>query len=560
MKKLIVPFRSHLLASCLILSVLMCLLGIQCHEQPGPQTIIIHANTWSDGVIQPFDAVAIDQGAITATGTTEELLKTKGTKTTIIDAGQQFLCPGFTDAHVHFLSGGYNLSAVQLREAASREIFIKTIKEYALTLPKGEWILGGDWNHENWGGQLPERWWIDSITPDHPVAINRLDGHMILCNSLALKLAGVDDAVQNIAGGDIPRNNKQQIIGIFKDNATDMISIKIPPSSEATDDRSLKAAMDYVSSYGVTSVHHMGTFDDLKVFMRNQSSLTTRIYAATPLSQWRELKIFMDKNGRGNMMLQWGMLKGFMDGSLGSHTAAMYQDFTDKPGDRGFLINPLDSMQQWILQSDAAELRVAVHAIGDQAIGDLLNIFDTTISVNGEKDRRFRIEHFQHPTMDQIEHMHRSKVIASMQPYHSIDDGCWAEKVIGPERIKSTYAFKSVSDLKVSLAFGSDWSVAPAIPILGIDAAVNRETLDGKNKGGWVPEQKISVNQALRAYTEGGAYAAFREKELGSIKEGYLADLVLLDQDITTIDPFKIKQTQVLWTMLGGKIVYSRIK
>ncbi|MEP7323869.1 MAG: amidohydrolase family protein [Saprospiraceae bacterium] len=535
-------------------------LNLSCKKQAGsiPDTIITNAKIWSNGKIQDFDAIAIKGDKIMITGKTEELIKLKTAQTKIIDAQQKLLCPGFIDAHVHFLDGGFNLSSVQLRDASSRDTFIQRIRAYALTIPKGNWITGGDWNHELWGGQLPERSWIDSITPDHPVAINRLDGHMILCNSLAMKLAGITNATKDVAGGEIPRNKNKEIIGIFKDNAATLIYSKMPdPGAEATD-HALKSAMQYVVAHGVTGVHHMGTFQDLEAFRRNKSSLITRIYAATPLARWQELKTYCNENGKGDSILHWGILKGFMDGSLGSHTAAMSADFSDKPGDKGFLVNPLDSMKKWILAADKAGMQIAVHAIGDRAIASLIDIFDTTILINGTRDRRFRIEHFQHPAAKEIARMKMDDIIASMQPYHAIDDGCWAEKVIGPERIKTTYAFKSILAANTHLAFGSDWFVAPPIPLLGVYAANTRQTLDGKNPGGWVPAQKISISEALSAYTEGGAYGAFQENILGSIKTGYLADLVLLDQDLFSIQAEEIKNVNVKWTMLGGKLVFEK--
>lgn len=533
---------------------------LSCQKQVGsvPDTIITNAKIWSNGKMQEFDAIGIKDDKIILTGKTEQVLKSKTVQTRIIDAQQKLLCPGFIDSHVHFLDGGFNLSSVQLRDASSRDTFIQRIKAFALIIPKGNWITGGDWNHELWGGQLPERSWIDSITPDHPVAINRLDGHMILCNSLAMKLAGITNTTKDVAGGEIPRNKNKEIIGIFKDNAATLIYSKMPdPGAEATD-RALKSAMQYVVSHGVTGVHHMGNFKDLEAFRRNKSSLLTRIYAATPLPRWQELKTYCEANGKGDSILHWGMLKGFMDGSLGSHTAAMSNDFSDKPGDRGLLVNPLDSMKKWIVAADHTGMQIAVHAIGDRAIASLIDIFDTAISINGTRDRRFRIEHFQHPAVKEIARMKADGIIASMQPYHAIDDGCWAEKVIGPERIKTTYAFKSILVASTHLAFGSDWFVAPPIPMMGVYAATTRQTLDGKNPAGWVPEQKISIHEALSAYTEGGAYAAFQEHILGSIKPGYLADLVLLDQDLFSIKVDEIKNVKVKWTMLGGKMVFEK--
>jgi len=541
------------------LLIFICLFLQNCKpKNAAPDILITHATIWNDGKLLDFDAISVKNEYIVSIGKSDDLIKTASAQTRIINAQSGLICPGFIDAHVHFLQAGFNLSSVQLRDASTPQEFISRIKQFVSTVPKGSWITGGDWNHELWGGQLPERGWIDSISTDHPIAINRLDGHMILCNSKAMALAGITDEVKNVAGGEIPRNAQNKVIGIFKDNAADLIFAKIPPVDSIAEDRALASAMKYVASHGITGIHHMGNFGDLETFRRNKSKLTTRIYAATPLSQWNQLKSYIEKNGRGDSLLHWGMLKGFMDGSLGSHTAAMFEDFTDKPGDKGFLINPLDSISKWIKDADQAGLHIAVHAIGDKAISDLIDQFKSVQAVNRQKDRRWRIEHTQHPRTVDIQRMADLQIIASMQPYHAIDDGCWAEKVLGSERIKTTYAFSSLIKAGVKLAFGSDWFVAPPVPLLGIYAAVTRQTLDGKNPGGWVPEEKISVDEALSAYTSGAAYAGFDHHHIGSIKPGYLADLVLLDQDIRQIEPDSIKQVKVLWTMMGGKFIYNR--
>ena len=285
--------------------------------------------------------------------------------------------------------------------------------------------------------------------------------------------------------------------------------------------------------------------------------MLTRIYSVVPLRDWERLRDEVAARGTGDEWLSIGGLKGFMDGSLGSHTAAMLEPFTDEPDDSGFLINELDDLREWITGADAAGLQVMVHAIGDSAIRDLLDLFLDAEEANGDRDRRFRMEHAQHIHPDDIERFSVQDVIASMQPYHAIDDGRWAEKVIGPERAGTTYAFRSLIDAGALVAFGSDWSVAPATPLDGIYAAVTRQTLDGANPDGWVPEQKISVEQALHAYTTAAAYASFDEGNRGALKPGLLADLVLLDRDLTRIPPENIRDTKVLRTVLGGRVVHT---
>lgn len=389
--------------------------------------------------------------------------------------------------------------------------------------------------------------------------INRLDGHMSLANSLALELAGVDADTPDVAGGEIVRDESGSPTGVLKDNAMGLIDAAVPAPGEEQLDREARAAMAHVASNGVTSVHDMADRDSLATYRRAKANgeLITRIYSVMPLQHWQRLRDEVSRNGRGDHWLRIGGLKGFMDGSLGSHTAAFFEPFTDAPDDRGLLLNDLDDMRSWIGSADEAELHVMVHAIGDRAIRSLLDIYLEVAETNGERDRRFRIEHAQHIHPDDIVRFGVQNVIASMQPYHAIDDGRWADKVIGAERAKTTYAFRSLIESNAHVAFGSDWFVAPATPLEGIYAAVTRRTLDGANPDGWVPEQKITVEQALKSYTSEAAYASFEEDVKGMLKPGMLADFVLLDRDITAIPPDEIVDTGVLRTVVGGRVVFA---
>ena len=521
--------------------------------------IVINAHIWTGNQARPqAEAMAIRGDSILFVGANAEVGQYKSAQTEILDAQGNFITPGFIDTHVHFLTGGFNLSSVQLRDAKTPEEFSNRIKEFAATQEPGSWILGGDWDHENWGGELPSREWIDRYTPDHPVWVTRLDGHMSLANSAALKAAGIDNTVKDVMGGTIVRDKKGNLTGVFKDNAMGLVSRKIPPPGPKQVDDALQAGMRYVASNGVTSVHHMVGYMDALERARDNHALLTRIYAMMPLDQWAGLKEKVQKEGRGNEWLKIGGLKGFVDGSLGSHTAAFFDPYTDAPTDSGFFINTEGQLYNWISEADKAGLQVIVHAIGDRAINTLLNIYDRVETENGSKDRRFRIEHAQHIAPADIPRFAKLNVIASMQPYHAIDDGRWAEKTIGPERIKTTYAFKSLFDAGAKVAFGSDWFVAPPVPLYGIYAAVTRRTLDGKNPDGWVPEQKVTVGQALTAYTANAAYASFEEGIKGSLEPGKLADFVIIDRDLTKIDPEEIKDAKVLQTFVGGKPVYKR--
>jgi hypothetical protein len=380
---------------------------------------------------------------------------------------------------------------------------------------------------------------------------------MCLANSAAMKAAGISDNVNDVAGGTIVRDRKGKPTGIFKDNAMGMIYEKVPDPTPEQEDQALEAAMKYVASHGVTSVHNMSGFMNVFERAHAKGDLKTRIYAGMMLKDWRALAGRIKEKGRGDAWLRVGNLKEFVDGSLGSHTAAFFKPFADTP-DSGFFVIEEKELYKRIKSADSAGLHVMTHAIGDKAIHTLLNIYEQVGKENGEWDRRFRIEHAQHIAPGDINRFSTLHVIASMQPYHAIDDGRWAEKVIGADRSRTTYAFKSLLDSNAKLAFGSDWFVAPPIPIEGIYAAVTRRTLDDKNPTGWVPEQKLSVAQALKAYTVNAAYASFEENLKGSIEAGKLADFVILDQNILQISAEKIRDVQVLKTVVGGQVVYSK--
>jgi predicted amidohydrolase YtcJ len=526
---------------------------------------IVNARVWTGDPQAPLaEALGVSGERVSVVGTTAEVQELASVAR-LIDGGGRLVTPGFIDSHVHFVDGGFRLSSVQLRDARTPEEFTARIREFAAGVPAGTWIVGGDWDHELWGGELPRRDWVDRVTPNHPVWVNRLDGHMALANSAALRAARVTRATPNVSGGDIVRDRRGEPTGVLKDNAMALVDKVVPPPSADMSDRALEAAMRYVAEQGVTSVHNMGSWEDLAVFerARKRSSLKTRIYAAVPLSSWERLRDVVGRrdfgpDGRGDGWLRVGALKGFVDGSLGSHTAAFEEGFTDAPEDRGFFVNTPEDLYAWISGADRAGLHVLVHAIGDRANRTLLDIFARVGRENGARDRRFRIEHAQHLRAADIPRFAELGVIASMQPYHAIDDGRWAERVIGPERIKTTYAFRSIVDRKAHLAFGSDWFVAPPTPLEGIYAAVTRRTLDDRNPAGWVPGQRIAVDEALRAYTSEGAYASFEEGSKGMLAPGYLADFVMIDRDIFAVDPAAIRDARVALTVVGGKVVFER--
>ncbi len=553
--------RNFLLAIVLAGSV-----ACSSSDTPSASLVVTGARVWTGDPELPWaGAVAVAGDEIVAVGSTEDIAAFIDDSTNVIESDGGMLVPGFIDSHVHFLAGGAAIASVQLRDAQTPEEFIGRVGAFAEGAEAGEWIMGGTWDHTNWGGELPRRDWIDAVTPDNPVWISRLDGHMALANTLALQQAGVDADTPDVAGGEIIRDETGRPTGILKDNAMLLVQEAVPKPTQRQLDNYLDAAMPYVAANGVTTVHDM--FDNvadgwvgLETYRRAaaRGDLMTRIYAVTPLGEWQKLAADIERNGRGNEWLKTGGVKGFMDGSLGSHTAAMLAPFADTPEKSGFLLDSLENLRTMMAGADAAGLQLNIHAIGDRAIRDLLDIFHDVAKANGTRDRRFRMEHAQHIHPDDIDRFAVQDVIASMQPYHAIDDGRWADDVIGAERARTTYAFKSLIDSGAHVALGSDWYVAPADPLAGIYAAVTRRTLDGENPDGWVPEQKISVEQALRGYTYEGAYASFEEDRKGMLKPGMLADMVLIDRDLTAIPPESIRDAKVLKTIVGGRVVYSR--
>lgn len=546
-------------------AIIIIALGfISCNGDPTnneqADKIYFNAKIWTGDPANAWaEAIAIKGNQIVYVG--KDYQSFKGSKTALIDLDGKLMLPGFIDNHTHFLSGGYNLSSVDLRKARTKEEFITILKDFCQKQNNERWVLGGDWDHEIWGGELPSRNWIDSVTGDHPVFVSRYDGHMALANTKALALAGINKNSKVPAGGEMPKDKTGEYTGVLKDEAMNPVFSVIPDPSEKELDDYLYAAIRHALENGVTQVHDVASYGgwiDLATYRRNYANKKPdlRIYSFVPLSTWPKLDSFCKKEGKGDDMLRWGALKGFVDGSLGSTTAWFYQPYLDASNTSGLTVTDTNNIRKWVLAADSAGLHVAVHAIGDRANDFILHVFEEA-EKKISKDHRFRVEHAQHLTQQAIPRFAQLKVIPSMQPYHAIDDGRWAYKRLDDARLKGTYAFGSLLDAGAPLTFGSDWTVAPLKPLEGIYAAVTRRTLDDKNPNGWHPEQRISVEQAVRCYTVSNAFAGFQENKLGMLKKGMLADLVVLDQDIFEMVPEKIKDVKVLQTIVNGKEVYK---
>jgi len=540
----------------------LSLLLLAACGRPPAADLVAYGKVWTGDTTRPFAAAVATRGdTVLAVGDSATIAAYVGEKTRVLANGSGLITPGFMDDHVHFLDGGFQLSSVDLRSSDSPAEFIRRLQAFAAERRPGEWILGGDWDHERWpGSPLPRHEWIDSVTPNNPVFVSRLDGHMALANRLAMQAAGITKATKDIEGGTIVRDPKTgEPTGVFKDEAMGPVYGVMPEPSEAQVDAALARAMQFAATKGVTAVGSVSAqWSQVAGLLRarKNGTLSLRFSLYPALAGWHRVADSLVANGPGDDWIRLAGVKGFVDGSLGSTTALFFEPYADDPRTSGLLTTPEDSLRSQIGRADSAGLQVAVHAIGEKANALVLDIYDSVAKAHGARDRRFRIEHAQHLRPQEVERMATQGVIASMQPYHLSDDGRWAGKRLG-SRVGDSYVFRSLLDHKAHLAFGSDWTVASIDPLLGIWAAVTRRTLDGKNPGGWIPEQKISLDEALHAYTTSNAYGVFAEATRGMLKPGYRADLVLLDQDLFSIPPEAIETAHIRTTVTGGKVVYQ---
>jgi predicted amidohydrolase YtcJ len=539
--------------------------GLWAQSKPAADLIIINAKVWTVDHARPTaQAVAVLGDRIIAVESNADVETLRSAATRVIDAGGKLVLPGFNDAHVHFVEGGSQLDAVQLNDVTTTDEFVRRVGERAKHTPKGEWIQGGDWDETKWNPvRLPTAALIDAMTPDNPVLLSRYDGQSSLANSIALRLARITSRTPDPPGGAIVRDANGNPTGDLKDAAVDLVNKVVPPLSHDQRLRAVHRALQYAASLGLTSVQNMDpNYADIAVYseLLQRGELTTRIYAAPLINQVDDQAKIGIGHAFGGPYLRIGALKAFADGSLGSGTAYFFEPYSDEPGNHGLLselMQPLSLMHERMMKADAAGLQLCTHAIGDRAISMILDLYTGVVKAHPGMDRRLRIEHAQHMAKKDFDRFAHLDVIASVQPYQAIDDGRWAEGRIGHDRASRTYAFRTFLNHGVHLAFGTDWDVAPLNPLLTVYAAVTRATLDGKNPGGWFPEQKLSVAEAVEAYTMGSAYAEFQDKEKGSIAPGKLADMVVLSDDIFSIDPAKIRDVMVVKTIVGGRVVWD---
>lgn len=522
--------------------------------------IIWTGETDPQGQYQQASILATKDGKIVYVGEGKDVHFEANTE---IDLQQKFMLAGFVDNHVHFFEGGAALASVDLRDADSPNEFSQRIAQFADKTPEGRWILNGNWDHENWGGALPRKEWIDTLTPHNPVFVIRLDGHMALANSAALALANIDKNTSAPLGGEIVKDRNGELTGVIKGNALNLILNAIPQPDDTQVLDMFTLAQDHALSLGLTKVHAVtanptetNMLDHFRM-AKASGKMKLRAYVYTPIEHWQQLKSEVETRGTGDELLAWGGVKGFVDGSLGAQTAWFNQPYVGTTDFHGHPLTEPKLLSELITGADSANLRVAIHGIGDKAIHEVLSIFQRLDSANSGQ-KRFRIEHFQHPNQQSITQLSQHKVIASMQPYHAIDDGRWAEEKIGAKRIKTTYAFKSILDAGGILTFGSDWPVAPLSPLEGVYAAVTRRTTDDKNPEGWIPTEKISVEQALHAYTAANAYAGFEEDTAGTLAVNKRADMVVLSADPRHVQPQDIPDIKVLQTIIDGEVVYQQ--
>jgi len=556
----------------LVLLVALCLPALWCSSGPAGHTpvsvtlALVNGRIWTGDPRRPWvDALAVSDGRVVAVGNSDAIELLAG-DAEVIDVRQRLVLPGFIDTHTHLLDLGDPTRTVNLATVRSRRQFVTRLATAAADHPAGSWLVGREWDQRLWGDTLPHRDWIDRVTPDHPVWLLQRDQQMGLANSLALKRAGVatgTPGAQTAADG----SEGPRLTGLLTGAARRQLEAVIPAPAPAARDGALDYALREAAVRGVTSVHHIGTWDDLDVFRRalDDGRLTLRIYAAVPIGTWVRLdraigvRAFGGSDGRGDEWLRVGAVHVAFDGSLPARTAAFDAAYTDTSVETGQLSIDIDTVRALVIAADNAGMQIMARAVGDRANRAALDLYEQVVDRHGTRDRRFRVELAQHLSPIDVARFSTGRVLASALPFSTIHDGRWIDRQLGPERARTSFPFRALLDAGAIVTFGSGW-MDRGSPIDGIYAAVTRRTLDGLHPQGWVPQQRLTVEEALRAYTTAAAYAGFHEQRTGALTVGRLADFVIVDRDLLAIPPNDIPTVRVVMTVVGGDIVFDRIR
>ena len=517
------------------------------------------------------EAIAVRGDRILAVGTREEVLKHKGPETRLVDLAGRFVMPGFNDAHLHLASAGRERLSVNLVGCKTLDEFRERLRAKVEKAAHGEWVLGGGWDETQWPAKvLPSRWDLDEVASGHPIYLVRVDGHIAVASTRALQLASITVASRDPEGGKIDRDDAGTPTGILRETARDAVVAVIPQPTHDQRRAAIEAALADVAANGVTSIQDNSAWEDFQIYeeLEKAGKLTARVSEWLPFGDPIEsLNRKRSSHPASDNMLHAGLLKGFMDGSLGSKTAALLEPYADDPKNSGLPQFEQDKLNAMARERVLAGFQIGLHSIGDRGAQMALDAFSeaekaakegNVKAADGGKDYRLRIEHAQVTTPQQILRFKELKVIASMQPCHLLTDMNWAESRLGPKRAMHSYAWAEFLRRGVVLAFGTDYPVEPVSPFRGLYAAVTRQSENGKKS--YYPEQKLTIEQAIAAYTTGSAFAEFAEKDKGKLEPGMLADFVVLDRDITSVLPPKILETKVMLTVVGGKTVYEATK
>lgn len=506
-------------------------------------------------------AVAIDGNRITAVGSDSEL-RSKYSGAKEIDLKGKLVTPGFNDSHIHFLGVGLALLRVDLNGSKSVEEAKSRIAAKIKELPKGAWVLGRGWDHTLWNNRLPTKEDLDSISPDNPVFVQRVDGHLSWANSLAFKLAKIDKSTKDPEGGEIVRKDDGEPAGVLKETSQGLVGRVVPDTTPEELLNGMRLAVKEAKSYGLTSVQGGTDFESIPLYKKllDEGELSVRVAVwqdfESPVATLEKQRSDFASMNIDKSRLKLGILKGYMDGTLGSRTAAMIEPFADDPQNKGIPRMPAEQMIKMIVERDKAGFQIGLHAIGDQANRTALDGFELARKENGAmRIRRHRMEHAQVVHPQDFKRFADLDVIASMQPTHAITDKRWAPDRLGDYRVLGAYSWKTFEAYKVHLAFGTDAPVESLNTYLTLYAAVTREAEEGGPAGGWLPEQKLSMAEAIRSYTAESAYAEFAENEKGTIKPGMLADLIVHNKDLFTIPHKEILNTRPFYTIFNGRVL-----